>query len=212
MRIGILGCDAIRNEIEIITAGDPEVVYREYLEFGLHLRPDSLKKIILEKIESLPIEVDVLFLGYGHCQSLEGLPKQVKLPLVMLEHEDCIAAILTTERYHAEKHKGGITWFYPTGWAKYGILGIIKLFELDHINSEEYTSEYFLKFMFDGFSRCLLIDNNVNCVEECQKTSEQFAETLGLRHECVKGSIELIRDAWLKTKAKAADIERANFR
>ena len=47
MKMGILGCDAIRNEIEIITANDPDVVYREYLEFGLHLHPDDLKSAIL---------------------------------------------------------------------------------------------------------------------------------------------------------------------
>ncbi len=39
MRIGVLGCDAIRNELDIIIANDPDVVYKEYLEFGLHLRP-----------------------------------------------------------------------------------------------------------------------------------------------------------------------------
>ena len=71
MRIGILGCDAIRNEIEMVTANDPDVVYREYLEFGLHLHPDDLKSTILRKLESLPVEVDALFLGYGHCQALK---------------------------------------------------------------------------------------------------------------------------------------------
>src|SRR5512145_1047855 len=113
MRIGVLGCDAIRNELEIIIANDPDVVYREYLEFGLHLRPDELKQTILEKIRSLPVDVDVLFLGYAYCQALKGLPELVDVPVVMIEHEDCIAAMLTTERYHHEKKNGGITWFYP---------------------------------------------------------------------------------------------------
>lgn len=96
MRIGILGCDAIRNELEIVTAGNPASIYREYLEFGLHLQPDDLKKTILEKLNSLPFDLDAVFLGYGYCQALKGLPPQVKIPAVMLEHEDCIAAMLTT--------------------------------------------------------------------------------------------------------------------
>jgi hypothetical protein len=62
----------------------------------------------------------VVFLGYGHCQALKGLPDQVKIPVDMLEYEDCIAAVVTTERYHAKKHKGEITLIYPAGWAVNG--------------------------------------------------------------------------------------------
>jgi hypothetical protein len=209
MRIGILGCDAIRNELEIVTAGDPDVVYREYLEFGLHLRPDDLKKVILDKLDSLPPDLDVLFLGYGYCQALQGLPGQVSVPVVMLEYEDCIAAVLTNERYHHEKKNGGITWFYPAGWAVDGMPGMVKLFRLDSV--EGYPPEYFLKIMFDGFSRCLFIDTGIECSEQCRHNSERLAGTLGLRHECTKGSLDLIRDAWQKAKEKAAEVERAKM-
>ena len=121
MKIGILGCDAIRKEIEMVTANDPDVVYREYLEFGLHLHPDDLKSAILKKLDSIPVGVDALFLGYGHCQALKDIPKSIRVPTVMLEYEDCIAAMITPERYHHEKHNGGITWFYPAGWAVNGL-------------------------------------------------------------------------------------------
>jgi hypothetical protein len=207
MRIGILGCDAIRKELEIVTANDPDVVYREYLEFGLHLQPEELKKVILQKLSSLPPDLDVVFLGYGHCQALQGLPAKVSIPVVMLEYEDCIAAMLTTERYHAEKRNGGITWFYPAGWAINGMPGMVKLFHLD--SAEGYPPEYFLKMMFDGFNRCLFIDTGIDCVEECRKNSERFAETLGLRHECTEGSLDLIREAWASTKRVAGEIERS---
>jgi hypothetical protein len=208
MRIGILGCDAIRNEIEIITANDPDVVYREYLEFGLHLRPDKLRTTILEKLSSLPVEVDVMFLGYGHCQALKDLPQVLDVPTVMLEFEDCIAALMTTERYHHEKMNGGITWFYPAGWAVNGMPGIIRLFNLDCEPVAGYAPEYFLKLMFEGFSRCLFIDTGIECVEECRKNSEQLGQVLNLRHECTEGSLDSIRDAWLKTKVLASEAER----
>jgi hypothetical protein len=207
MRIGILGCDAIRKELEIVTADDPDVVYREYLEFGLHLEPDELRKVILEKLNAVPSDLDVVFLGYGYCQALQGLPQQVTVPVVMLEYEDCIAAMLTTDRYHREKNNGGITWFYPAGWAVNGMPGIVKLFHLD--SAEDYAPEYFLKMMFDGFSRCLFIDTGIDCADECRKNSEQFACTLGLKHECMSGSLELIREAWANAKRTAAEIERS---
>lgn len=204
MGIGILGCDAIRNELEIVTAGDPDIVYREYLEFGLHLEPEQLKKVILEKLDSLPDEVDIVFLGYGHCQALQGLPEKVKVPVVMLEYEDCIAAMLTTERYHFEKKNGGITWFYPAGWAVNGMPGMVKLFHLDSV--EEYPPEYFLKMMFDGFSRCLFIDTGIEDVERCEVNSLEVAKTLGLRHERTSGSLDALRASWQRTKELARSL------
>jgi hypothetical protein len=207
-KIGILGCDAIRNEIEIVTANDPDVVYREYLEFGLHLHPDDLKNTIMRKLESLPVEVDALFLGYGYCQALKDIPKMTSIPLVMLEFEDCIAALITTEKYHHEKNNGGITWFYPAGWAVNGMPGMIRLFNLDCKAVEGYAPEYFLKMMFDGFSRCLFIDTGIECAEQCRKNSEDFGRILHLKHECIQGSLDLIRDAWIRTKTKAGETER----
>lgn len=209
MRIGILGCDAIRHELDIVTAGDPDVVYREYLEFGLHLHPVELRRVILEKIEALPAEVDVLFLGYGHCQALQGLPSMVKVPVIMLEHEDCIAALMSTERYHREKNNGGITWFYPAGWAEKGMPGLVQLFHLDCMEHEGYQPEFFLRMMLDGFSRILFIDTGIECVEQCRSNSERLALNLGLRHESTTGSLELIREAWEKVKAKGSEIDRS---
>lgn len=208
MRIGILGCDAIRDEIEKVTAGERDVVFREYIEFGLHIRPDELRTVILEKLAKLEGEVDVVFLGYGYCQSLKDIKSEVKVPVIMLEFEDCIAAMLTTERYHSEKKNGGITWFYPSGWAKNGMPGMIRLFDLDCMCEEGYQPEYFLKMMFDGFSRCLFIETGVGDTEACQCHSEKFAQTLCLRHERTVGSLDLMREAWSKAKALAVEIEQ----
>jgi hypothetical protein len=159
----------------------------------LHLHPDELKKVIMEKLNSMPADLDVVFLGYGHCQALQVLPEQVKMPVVMLEYEDCIAAMLTTERYHAKKKNGGITWFYPVGWAIKGMPGMVDLFHLD--SAEGYPPEYFLRIMFDGFSRCLFIDTEIECAKNCQMHSKLFADLFGLKHESIIGSLDLIQDA-----------------
>jgi len=201
MRIAVLACDALRKEIDHFVDGDEDIVHKEYLEFGLHLHPDELKAVIEERLRGLVGKVDAVFLGYGHCQSLQGIAQAAPLPTVMLETEDCIAALLTTERYHAEKRNGGITWFYPAGWAVNGTPGIIRLFHLDSV--EEYPPEYFLKIMFDGFSRCLFIDTGMPGAEECEACSRDLARTLELRHERCSGSLAMIEEAIARTKAVA---------
>ncbi len=186
-----------------MTQGDSWVVSKEYLEFGLHLCPMDLKDAIVEKLARLDGKVDAIFLGYGVCQALKEVPLVTKTPTIMIEAEDCIAALLTPERYHLEKKNGGITWFYPAGWADYGIEGIYQLFHLDSVDDENYPPEFFLRMLFDGFKRCLFIDTEMDGVERCHANSILLASNLGLKHDQVCGSLDMIRDAWERTKAVA---------
>ncbi|MFA5312684.1 MAG: DUF1638 domain-containing protein [Methanomassiliicoccales archaeon] len=202
-KIAILACDALRKEIDTITSNEKGIISKEYLEFGLHLNPTDLKKEIIRKLKMLEGKVDVVFLGYGVCQALKDVPKSVDVPVVMIDAEDCIAALLTTEKYHEEKTGKGITWFYPAGWADYGRDGLIQLFNLNTVKDDRYTPEYFFKLLFDGFNRCLFIDTGMEGADICQKNSEQLACTLDLKHECTHGTLELIEDAWARTKAVA---------
>ncbi len=203
MKIAIVACEALKEEIESIIAGDEDLVQREYLDFGLHLYPDELKAEILRRLSDLDGKVDAVFLGFAHCQSLKGLPNSVRVPMVMLETEDCLAAFLGEERYKEEKHKGGITWFYPTGWARRGPDGIVKLFHLDSAKDQGYEPEYFLGIMFTGFKRCMYIDTGV-ATEGCRETTQALAERLKLQYVESSGTLSAIREAVQRTKELAA--------
>ncbi|MGD1060533.1 MAG: DUF1638 domain-containing protein [Methanomassiliicoccales archaeon] len=203
MRIAIVACEALKEEIEWIVAGDPDFVQREYLDFGLHLYPDELKHEILNRLGALEGKVDAVFLGFAHCQALKGLPKAVSVPTVMLETEDCLAAFLGEDVYSKEKHNGGITWFYPTGWARRGPDGIVKLFHLDSARDQGYEPEYFLKIMFTGFKRCMYIDTGV-AQDGCRETTQALAQQLKLQYVEKQGTLNAIREAVLLTKVVAA--------
>jgi hypothetical protein len=203
MRIAILGCDAIKDEIEQVTRDDPDIVYREYLDFGLHIYTEELLKKIQERLAAMEGKYDAVFLGYGYCQTLKGLPEKVNVPLVMLEYEDCIAAMLPGDEYHREKRSGGITWFYPAGWAKNGPDGLIKLFKLDSMRDQGYEPLFFMKMMFDGFTRVLFIDTGAGDVTGSETRSKELACMLCMKHERRVGTVEAIRDAVLRTKELA---------
>ena len=72
MRLGIVACDILKKEIEFLTKNDPDFTYREYLEFALHENPPEMKRVIIEKVNSLKGQVDAIFLGYAICNSLEN--------------------------------------------------------------------------------------------------------------------------------------------
>lgn len=208
-KIAILACDALRKEIDTMTQGESWIVSKEYVEFGLHLCPTDLKEVIAEKLSRLDGKVDAIFLGYGVCQALKDIPQGTRTPTVMIEAEDCIAALLSPERYHLEKKNGGITWFYPAGWADYGIEGIYQLFHLDSVKDENYPPEFVLRMLFDGFRRCLFIDTGMEGQDRCRANSELLASKLELAHAEAPGSLDIMKTAWERTKEVAQMSARA---
>jgi len=203
MRIAILGCDAIRDEIEQVTKDDQDIVYREYLDFGLHIYTDELLQKVQERLASMEGSYDAVFLGYGYCQTLKGLPQKVKVPVVMLEYEDCIAAMLPEDEYHREKRSGGISCFYPSGWARNGPDGLIRLFKLDSMSDQGYEPLFFMKMMFEGFTRVLFIDTGAGDTAGSEARSKELACMLCMKHERRDGTVQAIRDAILRTKQLA---------
>ncbi len=207
MRIGIIACDALKDEIEALTRDTQDVVIREYLDFGYHLDPPRMRQILTEKVNSLAGKVDLVFLGYAYCQSLKGLPSELTVPTIMLEYEDCIACLLGPDEYARQKHKGKITWFYPGGWAKYGLEGLTQLFKLDSLRNQGYESIYFLKLMFDGFSRCLFIDTKVGDIALSEANSRHFANKLGMEHDRTEGTLCNLEEVWSRVRSKTIELE-----
>ena len=204
MRIGIIACQVLREEIEAITDGDPDVVHREYLERGLHDSPDRLRDTVIERVEALEGKVDVVFLGYAICQSLDAVPSAIKLPFVMLREEDCIASILGPEEYTKEKAICIGTWFSSPGWAEWwgesGLEMLVREEEMQGLEELGYSKFDFAKMQFDGYSRCLAIDTGVGGFERCLSLSEDFAERFGFKCEQRKGDIKVLRKAWNDVK------------
>ena len=198
MRLGIVACDVLKNEIEFLTKDDPDFVYREYLEFALHAWPDDMKEKIIERVNLLEGQVDAVFLGYAICQSLQNVTNEFKVPAAMLPGADCIDALLTTDEYDAEKKICAGTWFSSPGWALEGVQGLIKEMHLDSV--EGVDPEFFLDMMFGSYERCLFIDPGIGNREEYLKKSEEMATKLKLKHDCRKCNLKALEAAIAETK------------
>ncbi|QLH74841.1 MAG: DUF1638 domain-containing protein [Methanomassiliicoccales archaeon] len=208
VRIGVIGCDVIKREIDKVVGDDPDVVHKEYLEYALHIDPPKLRFTVLDKVNALEGKVDAVFLGYAICQSLKGVTQEIRVPTVMLEVDDCIAAVLTPQGYAEEKRQCTGTWFNTPGWAEVGIEGAIRELHLDSMMDEGYDPMYFMKMMFEGYQRCLFIDTNVGDRDHWEKRSKEFADRLELRHESRSCSLKLIEDAFKQTKELARAVKQ----
>ncbi|MFA5487368.1 MAG: DUF1638 domain-containing protein [Candidatus Methanomethylophilaceae archaeon] len=204
MRLGIVACDILKNEIEHLTKDDPDFVRREYLEFALHVYPEDMRIKIEDTVNSLKGEVDAVFVGYAVCSSLQGLTRNLEVPAVMLEGADCIDALLGSQEYTEEKRICTGTWFSSPGWAEQGIEGIIKELHLDSV--EGYDPKFFVDMLFESYERCLFVDSGVGRTEHYMKKSEEVAEYLGLRHECRTCGLSKLEEAISKVKELGASL------
>jgi len=204
MRLGIVACEALKGEIEVLTRGDPDVVCREYLDFGLHAHPENMKKTIIDKVNSLEGKVDAVFLGYGFCQSLTGITKQFKVPTVMLETDDCISILLSPSAYERERKKCAGTLYNTPFFSEAGMARIIKDMHLDAPKYQKYGEMWFIKKMFGGYSRCLYVDTGIGDREKHEALSMAIADELNLKHETTEGTVYILREGLERAKALAA--------
>ncbi len=198
MKIAILSCDIMKQELEQVLDENPdfEVTSLEFLDFGLHCYPDDLLAKITERIEAIQSkgDADAVLLGYGFCQALNGIEKKFDIPVVLPQVEDCIALFLGPHRYTEERIKCAGTWFMTPGWCIEGLQGVINELHLDSAPNSKYTPLDFARMMFKNYKRTLFVDDGVGDQEEHRQQADDFAGLLDLEVERTKGTLDLLRE------------------
>ncbi len=202
MRIGVVACESFRKEMDLITEGDPDIVHKEYLEFGLHSYPQDLKRAVVEHVNALQGKVDAVFLGFGTCNSLKDVIKELAVPTITIEADDCVGALLTNEEYAREKRICAGTLF---------AIPFISEMGTEYFEKELYSkmpdyqelgvdAQWFLDMLFGGYSRVLLVDTGVGDREDLRSRSRDMADRLKLRYEERRGTLQGLRDCLQRTK------------
>jgi hypothetical protein len=205
MRIGIISCETFERNLEPLIKDDPDIVHKEYLEFGLHEYPDELKKAVIDKVNSLEGKVDAVLLGYGICNSLKDITEQVKVPTIQLRGDDCIGVLITPEEYAAERKKCAGTMYHTPYFALMNREWFEKKVREQMPNYEELglSLDWYMQKMFDGYTRVLFIDDGLGDIDKYVELSRQFAAELNLRHECRLGTAEILKQSLAMTKELA---------
>lgn len=197
-----MACESFRKEMDLLTEGDPDIVHKEYLEFGLHSYPQDLKKAVVEHVNALQGKVDAVFLGFGTCNSLKDVQRDLIIPTVTIEADDCVGALLTNEEYAREKRICAGTMFAIPFISEMGTEYFEKELYSKMPNYEELgvDAQWFLDMLFDGYSRVLLVDTGVGDREDLRSRSREMADRLGLRYEERQGTLQVLRDCLQNAK------------
>ncbi|MEX0321974.1 MAG: DUF1638 domain-containing protein [Puniceicoccaceae bacterium] len=117
----VLACDVFADELAALTHDKPAWAAIEYLEMGLHDRPDELRAEVQKAIGRLQDVAGVqhILLFYGNCgNGLTGV-KADRCELVIPRAHDCISILLgSPEKHQAILKENPGTYFYSPGWVR----------------------------------------------------------------------------------------------
>ncbi|MCB2179934.1 DUF1638 domain-containing protein [bacterium] len=173
-----------------IMPGDVEY---EVLDFGLHLNPAELKRVLQEKIDRDSPDFDVLLLGYGLCSmAVVGL-RATSATLVVPRTDDCIAIFLgSADAYKKQTSAEPGTYYLTKGWIEVGDTP----FEEHKLIVEKYGEEKaarMTRLLLKNYTRLGFINTGQYEIERYREYAQHTANAFDLRFEEIEGSPSLIR-------------------
>jgi hypothetical protein len=186
----VIACATVIEEMRPILPSD---VPHEILDFGLHINPPELKKVLQEKIDEASPKAEVLLLGYGLCSmAVVGL-KATTATLVIPRTDDCIAIFLgSCNAYKEQAKKEPGTYYLTKGWIEVGDTP----FEEHKLLIEKYgedKAERMTRLLLKNYKRLAFINTGQYEIERYQAYARQIAERFELRYEEIDGSPALVK-------------------
>jgi hypothetical protein len=181
----ILACSTIQGELEMaarhVGCGHEFI----WIESGLHLQPDSLRKRIQEELDR--IRADRVLLGFGFCgNAVAGLETR-NFELIVPKVDDCITLLLGSGEIREQCTQDGGVYFLTKGWLE-GEANIWTEYQsvLDRFGPEK--TERIYRRMLAHYKILGLIDTGAYDVENLMSQAEEMSIVLNLEPRVFTGS------------------------
>lgn len=185
----VIACATVIEEMLSLL---PDGVAHEVLDFGLHLRPKELKRVLQEKIDEASRDVDVLLLGYGLCSmAVVGLQARTAY-LVIPRVDDCIAIFLgSCAAYQAQAKKEPGTYYLTKGWIEAGDTPFEEHKQLVTKYGETRANRM-TGLLLKNYTRLGFINTGQYDIDRYRDYARETAGQFGLRFEEIEGSPALV--------------------
>ena len=190
LRTKIIACATVIEEMQPLL---PQGVTSETLDFGLHMIPNNLRKILQQVVDDQCFEFDTFILGYGLCaMAVVGLQTR-NCTVVVPRVDDCIAFFLGSKNaYDEQARKEPGTYYLTKGWIEIGDTP----FEEYHRLVEQFgegQADRIIGIILKNYTRLAYIDTGQKDQDHYREYSRTAAKKFNLRFEEIKGSDTLIR-------------------
>ena len=164
----------------------------EVLDFGLHIRPDDLKRALQEAIDAASESAETIILGFGLCsQAVVGL-RANGCTLVVPRVDDCIAIFLGSDRAYRDQQRAEPGSYYLTkGWIEVSDT-LLDEYERTVERYGQQRADRMMGVMLRNYTRLAFIDTGQHEQERYREYARGAAERLGLRYEEIPGSDALV--------------------
>lgn len=186
----VIACATVIEELRPLLP--PDVPY-EVLDFGLHLRPQELKRALQDKIDEASQQAEVVILGYGLCSmAVVGL-RATTATLVVSRSDDCIAIFLgSCAAYKQQASKEPGTYYLTKGWIEVGDSPFSEYEQLLQKYGEAKAMRM-MKLTLKNYTRVAFIKTGNYDLERYRDYARRNGEKFGLRYEEIDGSPALVR-------------------
>jgi hypothetical protein len=171
----------------------PAAIPYEVLDFGLHLKPQELKRVLQAKIDEASQTAEVILLGYGLCSlAVVGL-RATTATLVVSRSDDCIAIFLgSCDAYKQQASKEPGTYYLTKGWIE---VGDSPFSEHDKLVAKygEAKAMRMMKLTLKNYTRLAFINTGDYNLESYRDYARQASAKFDLRYEEIDGSPALVQ-------------------
>jgi hypothetical protein len=184
-RCKLIACETVMEEMMNIIP--PKMKY-EVLDFGLHIKPESLKIKLQETVTASSKDADLVILGYGLCsQAVVGL-KADNCVLVVPKVDDCIAIFLgSIESYKQQHQKAPGTYYLTKGWIEVGDTPFDGYDEAVKKYGKKRADSIYTQILKNYTRLAFINTGNIN-LEHYQDYSKNIANRFNLKYEEIQGS------------------------
>ncbi len=190
MKTLVIACKMIENEILKVMAEANLDYPTVFLKAGLDDKPEELKALIQEQMDSMP-EAGRVILGYGFANgTLSDFPAG-RHQVVAPQAEDALCLILGSQLRRDEILAEAPSYFISEGWLRGDNIFAAFQKSVDRFGLEKAVKLH--KVIMDPYKRFLLIDTGTYDLAPYREKLTDLGGKLGLAVEETKGDLSLLK-------------------
>lgn len=190
----IISCSVFAPEIETLQArgigADMEV---EYLEQGLHVRPDNLRREIQNRVSQVQERAGDIRLVYGLCSNGTTDVIADKCRMSLPRCHDCISILMGSRKKYETIHAAHPdTLFLSRGWLEAGAdpLSIIHNIYAPRMGVDK--AVWGMNMELQNYSRIALILSGTDDLKEARARVRENAEFLDKEYVEIEGGLDIL--------------------
>lgn len=188
----VLACRTIRDELEKAAAETHCSLPFIWVESGLHLVPESLRRRLQEELDRID-GVDRVLLAFGFCgNAIAGLRSHA-YEVIFPKVDDCITLLLGSKENREQCFRQGGCYFLTKGWLE-GEANIWTEYQSVLARFGPERTERIYRRMLAHYRILGLIDTGAYNVSGLLPQVQQIAATLKLEARVLPGTIDYLKD------------------